>query len=454
MSEYAQRESSSESGTDSSSATASSAQSTDAEQSNQAAQDTLNNSRTVEGTGGYVYQQFQDGSIVIVGGTTGVGVKLSVGQPGWQAITDEIGPWVQETTPPAVAETVDPSVVENATEESSGGWMSGWLDSIGDAAMEMADDVAEEVWSWWATEEPQVEESQTEEPQVEESLGEDAGTTTGNDWDRYSFDSQRDNEFDETNVFDGKTERISGDSMCNITTLSMQLKAMSADDTQLMRAAADLYLAHGGSGDVSELVQRQLEDLLMSLFAVLGDDYFARECGYAANTNYGPHQYRNCMQHVAKLFTDVVGSSQDLDGGVDEDGSLSKDPQSFYEQEVGPYLDSGSVMISTKLTGGHIVLLVDVVGGGIVINDPYGVRVDAGYIKNGDIVSSRKSRIEGATDELDVRYTYNEAGKDRLMGSLSETTLPQDIGEFNYYTWAEVNKWAMGKWVSCLTNAS
>jgi hypothetical protein len=160
------------------------------------------------------------------------------------------------------------------------------------------------------------------------------------------------------------------------------------------------------------------------------------------------------MQHVAELFTDVVGSSKSLDGGLGSDDSLSKDPQSFYEEEVEPYLNSGSVMLSTKLTGGHIVLLVDVVNGGIVINDPYGVRVDAGYIKNGDSVSRRKGRIEAATDELNVRFTHNEAGKERLMGSLSDTTLPQDIGEFNYYTWAQVNKWAMGKWVSCLTNAS
>jgi hypothetical protein len=353
-----------------------------------------------------------------------------------------------------VAETVEPAVVENATEESSGSWLSGWLDSLGDAVMEMADDVVEEVSSWWETEESQAEESGDQESRVEESSGEDTGTIDGNDWDRYSFDSQRDNEFDETDVFDRKTERIYGDNMCNITTLSMQLKAMSADDTQLMRAAADLYLAHGGSGDVSELVQRQLEDLLMSLFAVLGDDYFVRECGYSPNTSYGPHQYRSCMQHVAELFTDVVGSSKSLDGGLGSDDSLSKDPQSFYEEEVEPYLNSGSVMLSTKLTGGHIVLLVDVVNGGIVINDPYGVRVDAGYIKNGDSVSRRKGRIEGATDELNVRFTHNEAGKERLMGSLSETTLPQDIGEFNYYTWAQVNKWAMGKWVSCLTNAS
>jgi hypothetical protein len=235
MSEYAQRESSTSSGSDSSSETASAAQSAEAGQSNQAAQDELNSvrtvvgdggytyqqsadgsitiiagptsvgvqlgvgqpgwqaitdeigawsgaspagaveqstgpsaaavvsSRTVEGAGGYVYQQFQDGSIVIVGGPTSVGVKLSVGKPGWQAITGEIGPWVQETAPPAVAEGVDPGVVENATEESSGVWMSDWLDSIGDAAIEIAGDIVEEVSSWWESEESQAEESQAEE---------------------------------------------------------------------------------------------------------------------------------------------------------------------------------------------------------------------------------------------------------------------------------------------------
>lgn len=235
MSEYAQRESSSESGTDSSSETASAAQSTDAGQSNQAVQDELNSvrtvvggggytyqqsadgsitiiagptsvgvqlaagqpgwqaitdeigawsgaaptgaveqssgpsaaevvsSRTVEGGGGYVYQQFEDGSIVIVGGPTSVGVKIAVGQPGWQAITNEIGAWAAESAPPAVAETVEPAVVENATEESSGSWLSGWLDSVGDAVMEMADDVVEEVSSWWETDVAENEAIDTEQ---------------------------------------------------------------------------------------------------------------------------------------------------------------------------------------------------------------------------------------------------------------------------------------------------
>jgi hypothetical protein len=75
------------------------------------------------------------------------------------------------------------------------------------------------------------------------------------------------------------------------------------------------------------------------------------------------------------LFTDYNLVSVDLDGEVwNGPDKLAKDPQGFYHDEVMPHLLGGAaVMLSTRLTGGHIVALVDVVSEGLVINDPYDI---------------------------------------------------------------------------------
>ncbi|HET7499529.1 MAG TPA: DUF4157 domain-containing protein [Kofleriaceae bacterium] len=49
--------------------------------------------RTVRGLGGYVYCQYADGSITIVGGPTSVGLTFKLGTKTNKAITDEIGPF-------------------------------------------------------------------------------------------------------------------------------------------------------------------------------------------------------------------------------------------------------------------------------------------------------------------------------------------------------------------------
>jgi hypothetical protein len=237
--------------------------------------------------------------------------------------------------------------------------------------------------------------------------------------------------------------------MCNVTTLSMQLKAIASDNTELMNAAAQVYLDCGGSGDPAQLAQMQLEDLLMNIFKVLGEDYFVSELGVKFDGRFGPHQYRDCLQHVAQMFTDYVGTTTDLGAG-DRNGKFIKDPQTFYEEEVAPHHVNGSTMLSTKLTSGHIILLVDIMSDGIVVHDPYGVRVVNGYIKNGEKVSSKKRWVEGATDELETRFKHNPTGLADLQASLTGTMLPGDMGAFNFYTWDQIKKWSIGKWVSCI----
>lgn len=49
-------------------------------------------SRVVNGSGGYIYRQYQGGAITIVGGPTGTGTTLTSGTS-WSAIRNEIGPY-------------------------------------------------------------------------------------------------------------------------------------------------------------------------------------------------------------------------------------------------------------------------------------------------------------------------------------------------------------------------
>jgi hypothetical protein len=90
--------------------------------------------RTVEGSGGYVYEQAVDGTITVVSGPAGAGRVLSSG-PAWEAITAEIGPHpgasAMATTTPGASVSALPAAAAAPDEPSI-------LDQMGGLATQAA----------------------------------------------------------------------------------------------------------------------------------------------------------------------------------------------------------------------------------------------------------------------------------------------------------------------------
>jgi len=434
--------------------------------------------RRAEGSGGYVYDQYPDGTLVIVDapGGRGVGVELGAGAA-FDSISAEIGPYpappeltpTAPIAPTAIEAAEDPgqqSILDVVVEELGGlGEATGaFVDDLGDVAGYALSSFVE----WWRDEDEgpaPTEQGSAEQlgdygpPAPDEVLADHTVSQREEEpsgaYARYAYDSQRDNDFEQSNAFEQKTALIHGDNMCNVTTLAMQLKALAADDAQLQSAAVDMLIDCGGGGTRESLMAAQLEDLLMQIFVELGETYFEGACrGYRAGSSYGPHQYAICLAHVGELFTDYVHGSKQLSGGTSGSGTLGKDAQGFYEGEIMPHLDAGAaIMLSTKLTGGHIVLLVDIMSDGVVIHDPYGMRLPAGYVKNGDRVSSRGGRIASAGQVYEDRVHENDGLRSEIDERVEagSGTFGHHLGEVNFYPWAEVQSYAIGQWVSVLS---
>ncbi|MEL6349105.1 MAG: hypothetical protein AAFV53_38730 [Myxococcota bacterium] len=429
---------------------------------------TIGGPRTVNGAGGYRYEQHPNGDIVILsGGDISAPVRLTSGKA-WTAITNEIGPFPTSSSSAssgASTGTTTSDVKEDKSQKSMLDQFADMASSIGKAWSETVTDIQDQsssIWNYWFGSKDDEAETATRNDTVTSSGSDDskkkskAPTLDSSDTsDVVAYLNQRDNDYDESSVFDKRTKRIYGDVMCNVTTLAMQLQTLAGDPDQIKSATIDLLMDKGYSGDREGLVARQLEDLLMMLYELLGESYFEKNCpGYKANSSFGPHQYMICLQHVAEMFPQYVKGTKGLYGNVDSEGHLKKDPATFYNDEVMPHFKSGAVMLSTKLTGGHIVLLADILSNGIVINDPYGMRMPGGYVKNGKAASKYYlDRIADAGGTYGERLSQNDRLKDQVDAIIQDSAaskFPDNLGEQNFYSWKEVREYAIGKWVSAL----
>jgi hypothetical protein len=163
---------------------------------------------------------------------------------------------------------------------------------------------------------------------------------------------------------------------------------------------------------------------------------------------------------VAELFTDIVKSTEHNEATAGAKVTLggkevAKTEETLYSQQyfqeiLKTELSNGAaVMLSTKLTGGHIVMLTQVLDDGIVINDPYGMRLTNGYVKNGAANDKAlRGRLTAETADIDVRLRENADLRATLTAwtETSGTNMPQNMGEKNFYTWAQVTTWKIGKW--------
>jgi hypothetical protein len=90
-------------------------------------------SRVVTGGGGYLYQQFADGTIKVVQGPTSAGKVLPPGDPMNEAITAQIGPFVPAPAPAPASPSTSPGGISGAIDSVVGavsGAISGTVDAV------------------------------------------------------------------------------------------------------------------------------------------------------------------------------------------------------------------------------------------------------------------------------------------------------------------------------------
>jgi hypothetical protein len=214
------------------------------------------------------------------------------------------------------------------------------------------------------------------------------------------------------------------------------------------------------------LLRAQPEDLILRLFQVRGAAYWKRVC--AENPGFFPrmsktqsffdywqsrngwHQLAACLNWVGQEYDFVKTSGGKAKGAHDSrEGIASKD---YFLATLRPRLAAGAaIMLSTRLTGGHIVLLVAIHDDGIVIHDPYGMRLTAGYVKNG---TANAQRIAGeAATTVPRRLAHNPELLAAATDLAARHEPRSDWGRSNFYDYDEVVHYQIGKWSSVLDKA-
>lgn len=235
------------------------------------------------------------------------------------------------------------------------------------------------------------------------------------------------------------------------TSMAMHLIALCGGAASVRQQTAALISAHGGTPP-DNLESRQTEDVLMMLFdtlrtsgywdSKLGETELPFRKGWIADVPGGNkfHQAGACQAHVLPWFS-AITSAENLSPRNEGKATL----QAFMLETLRPRLASTSFLLSTKLTGGHFCALVDVLDDGVVLHDPYGARAPAAHLRNGSerdlyLLSDAEDRAT-----LRVRFRENPA----LLAALDEPPAVRgDWGERNYFTWAEVEAWQIGKFVT------
>jgi len=273
--------------------------------------------------------------------------------------------------------------------------------------------------------------------------------------------------------------RVIPDKECNVTTLAMQLVAL-AGDSATVNAETMRLLTEANQTTSPDMLEAQPEDLILELFIAWGNAYWAEVCpahpelfpkmdtnvtfyqwySDPGRTGYGWHQIGQCLNWVGKLYSFVGAGGGYDEKKADSAGVDGVDPttQKYYLETLKPKLDGGAaIMISTAMSGGHIVSLIGIEPDGIRINDPYGVKIggpagdSSGYVRNAETSPQSKAQhFVTYADNIPRRFSHHPA----LLEIANDTTRraqPQpNWGENNFYSYDEVRFWDMGKWNSVL----
>lgn len=339
------------------------------------------------------------------------------------------------------------------------------------------------------------------EPETERGRDENLGATA-----KPAFFNQRDNAF--TGTLNGSEEGAA--TTCNATTLAMQLVTMAGSTVAVKARTIELMreLREISADRAADLMKLQVPDLIMELFELRGDGYWetASQSGqppfwpgfYQFWKNFrrgdgkpvGWNEISGCLNFTARQYDFVAGVTFH-EAQKDRQGMVH-DAASYMRSTLKPALANGStVMVSTRLTGGHIVMLVGVEEDGVRINDPYGMRLEpevqhlgsTGYVRNGtaplDSVMSqadnrehtnaevlkahrdiaiRRARFNpslqaviGAAVTHDPRVRDERPGNSDVATDSGHASRPiNNWGENNFYTWDEVEKYQICSWDSII----
>lgn len=375
--------------------------------------------RTVPGSGGYVYEQHANGEIFIVQsprrGKTYIEVKE---RKPYDAILAEIGPFPASS---AVTRSAKP----NAGNGAASGILNNVLDALQDAPGQggkvvkgVADVIREELdkvarqQSVTSTSTPQASASST--------------PTSGRD----SYRSQTDN------------PELAGGT-CNVTTMAMQLLTLADGDEDALRTEAVQLLK---DRSVRATTDTQLEELLRQLtIAVAGGKQVELKNKKGEATYHNAWEVAWVLDKTSELFTGVSKTET----------VYPETSQKGYQDKIVPAVEKhAAVMLANYLTSaGHIVKLHAVLSDGVVIDDPNGCVLESqgAYLRNGGAVNSVVAkRINDHSKLLDERLKENPKLRQELieLATAGKGKLPPNTGKQNFYTWAEVGTYKIGKWAN------
>lgn len=131
------------------------------------------------------------------------------------------------------------------------------------------------------------------------------------------------------------------------------------------------------------------------------------------------HKYYAVMAATIEAFCDVDVEAKA--GGADPRTSLES-------------VASLPAVVGTDLTsGGHVVVVTDVLGDGVVVDDAYGARAQSEYLRNGE---------SAARASMPPEHRFRERPD---LAGVGVDEVRTDWGNDVFFTWEEVDAWDIGR---------
>ena len=248
---------------------------------------------------------------------------------------------------------------------------------------------------------------------------------------------------------DNDSQYGSGDVQCSPTSFAMQLINVYKGDAEGVKTRARAILDERGEKSDYD----QVEDLLIEILQTTNwktataekPSFFwdAKNWATWAANQYKGIYYKdpNAQQYVASLFDGVTNTKSNTYSAR------------YTFKDWAPVIDALSKGAAVTGEGaftdaGHVVSIIAADASGITINDPYGLYVESGYyLRNGE-----KPRSNLEASGMTVLKRRAALRSDVLPAYEKIEALP-NWGESNVYTWTEVAKVQIGKWLSVLGGA-
>lgn len=260
-----------------------------------------------------------------------------------------------------------------------------------------------------------IPQSEVEEPQ-EETVEEREATP---------YLNQRDNETEAITTGPGANTEKGGDAQCAPTTATMVILSEIGHE-EMCKRAQTLFCALNVSIDFTVFEKMNPEHIVWDYIYQRTETQWKqllKERGTGLAAGYPLHKISSVLACVIEEFTQKETGVR-VKSGNETPSDILKALTHF------------PVAASTKLTGGHVVEVLEVMEEGIRINDPYGARRSRGYLKNGESGTAPPIHRFKLNPELSAEVKDNKVQTKR-----------EDWGKDNFYTWTEVEKYQIGWYV-------